>query len=637
MAIKQFITLEGAEDVVANLKKISDAGEQALAKFRESGQQFVATDQFTNSLNQASQALTRTSSATGEFRDGLHLLRPVLGEIGVSLGNIRELGALARLGFEGLAIALVGSLAVAAAKAADAFANLQRSMAFLFGSQGANALDQLKQSADGMGTSVTNLQPALVALLTAMQHLSSFKGIGGEIFISPDRIKSASDAVETLERQLLVLGKTGTEASAEVVKFFDTISKIDPQTKKPIGLTQQAFLDLQRSAPEVAKFISDAFLKNLGGDLWAKLQKGPADFLQLLRAMAAQKPAVFAQPIPPTVLKSFEDLGTAWHNLLTTLGQSSGVPPFLASLRDAVVSLTPIIGGVLTNIANLGTVVAGFFGDLGKLGSAIASAFKTGDFGPALTALKALFVDFFTNIKNDLVNVFGDLPGRIVAVIANIDYQAAFGALIAAGKAAEQAVVDAFTQLVATIAGLSWAGVFDSLLSAAQTVFQAIQTAWQTLVSLINSTQFQPPQPGVGGAPSVTEFAGGGFVSGPGSTTSDSILARLSNFEYVMRAAAVKFYGVDFMHAVNALRLPKDFFRSFSLGGLVLPPFPSPPRFAQGGLAMAGDQGLRPVNIFFDRQKFALSGPADEVERLVKASVFEQLAAGGRSPSWRRS
>jgi hypothetical protein len=104
-----------------------------------------------------------------------------------------------------------------------------------------------------------------------------------------------------------------------------------------------------------------------------------------------------------------------------------------------------------------------------------------------------------------------------------------------------------------------------------------------------------------------------------------------------MRAAAVKFYGVDFMHALNAMRLPKDFFRSFNLGGLVMPPFPSPPRFAQGGLAMAGGESLRPVNIFFDRQKFALAGSGDEVERLVKASVFEQLAAGGRSPSWRRS
>jgi hypothetical protein len=179
------------------------------------------------------------------------------------------------------------------------------------------------------------------------------------------------------------------------------------------------------------------------------------------------------------------------------------------------------------------------------------------------------------------------------------------------------------------------------LLSAAQTIFDAIRTAWQAVVSFISQNQPQFQSPG-GGSSSFSEFApggaaGGGHIRGAGTSTSDSILAWLSNNEFVMRSAAVSHYGVGFMQAINSMRLPKDFFRSFNLGGLVLPPFPSPPRFAQGGLAMAESGSLRPVNIFFDRQKFALAGPADEVERLVKASVFEQLAAGGRSPSWRRS
>lgn len=59
-------------------------------------------------------------------------------------------------------------------------------------------------------------------------------------------------------------------------------------------------------------------------------------------------------------------------------------------------------------------------------------------------------------------------------------------------------------------------------------------------------------------------FAGGGHVRGPGSGTSDSILARLSNGEYVLRAAAVRKYGTDFLDRMNGLRLP-----GFSDGGLV--------------------------------------------------------------------
>lgn len=50
-------------------------------------------------------------------------------------------------------------------------------------------------------------------------------------------------------------------------------------------------------------------------------------------------------------------------------------------------------------------------------------------------------------------------------------------------------------------------------------------------------------------------FAGGGRVRGPGSSTSDSIPAWLSNGEYVINAAAVDRYGEDFFDAANAMRL----------------------------------------------------------------------------------
>lgn len=45
--------------------------------------------------------------------------------------------------------------------------------------------------------------------------------------------------------------------------------------------------------------------------------------------------------------------------------------------------------------------------------------------------------------------------------------------------------------------------------------------------------------------------AGGGFISGPGSGTSDSIMARLSNGEFVMRAAAVNSIGADKLSYMN--------------------------------------------------------------------------------------
>jgi TP901 family phage tail tape measure protein len=48
--------------------------------------------------------------------------------------------------------------------------------------------------------------------------------------------------------------------------------------------------------------------------------------------------------------------------------------------------------------------------------------------------------------------------------------------------------------------------------------------------------------------------ASGGFISGPGTSTSDSIPARLSRGEYVMSAKAVDKYGVAMMDGLNARR-----------------------------------------------------------------------------------
>ena len=87
-------------------------------------------------------------------------------------------------------------------------------------------------------------------------------------------------------------------------------------------------------------------------------------------------------------------------------------------------------------------------------------------------------------------------------------------------------------------------------------------------------------------------FASGGYVTGPGTTTSDSIPARLSTGEYVLRAEAVRRVGVEFLHALN--------------GGLAAPRWLGPRlAFAEGGLvpdvaqapAAAPSQSVRIVNV----------------------------------------
>jgi hypothetical protein len=70
------------------------------------------------------------------------------------------------------------------------------------------------------------------------------------------------------------------------------------------------------------------------------------------------------------------------------------------------------------------------------------------------------------------------------------------------------------------------------------------------------------------------KFANGGLVRGPGTTTSDSIMAKvgyakggtigLSNKEYVVKAAAVKKYGTGFMDAINEQKFGAGFKDSIS-------------------------------------------------------------------------
>ena len=62
-------------------------------------------------------------------------------------------------------------------------------------------------------------------------------------------------------------------------------------------------------------------------------------------------------------------------------------------------------------------------------------------------------------------------------------------------------------------------------------------------------------------------FADGGYVSGPGTSRSDSIPARLSNGEFVMSANSVKHWGVGLLDNLNNRKMPNLAFESPSYNG----------------------------------------------------------------------
>jgi TP901 family phage tail tape measure protein len=190
--------------------------------------------------------------------------------------------------------------------------------------------------------------------------------------------------------------------------------------------------------------------------------------------------------------------------------------------------------------------------------------------------------------------------GRAAAEIAQTD----IGATIAAPF---QAAADGIRQ--------SWAGVvsfvqsgFSELTSSVDQAVRQIESAITRIIARLRAAAAEARRlsSAAGGAGSgfaeggfAQAFAGGGRVSGPGTGTSDSIPAWLSHGEFVLTAKAVRQYGLDFLYALNGLKLPKDFLKGikgYASGGLV-----QMPRFNVGGLVDGMMDGLsslspQPIN-----------------------------------------
>jgi len=146
------------------------------------------------------------------------------------------------------------------------------------------------------------------------------------------------------------------------------------------------------------------------------------------------------------------------------------------------------------------------------------------------------------------------------------------------------------------------------------------RSAWDAIRSVVSAIGSLPGTTAGGDMPPMPARAAGGMVYGPGSGTSDSILARLSNGEFVMRAAAVSKWGPRFMAALNGMQNPFG----YAGGGLVRP------RFAAGGMVTARTSDGVTVNLSFPGGTFALRGDAAIVGGLTREARRAGMLSAGR-------
>jgi predicted NUDIX family NTP pyrophosphohydrolase len=334
---------------------------------------------------------------------------------------------------------------------------------------------------------------------------------------------------------------------------------------------------------------------------------------------------------------------------------------FLNRLNDSLKSNDGLIHNFISGLVALGQAI-------GALGSAIVSVADTFAKFINLLSGRTLNLDGWALIKGALVTIgilLVALTGPIGIIIAGVtalvvaigyvrDHWEQVTKFIQDHKAAIIGIGVAIAVIVAAFApwtvalGLIGAGIVLIVQHWGE-VKAAIASAWEQLKdnavtrflerAIDLATKLKNLMSGNGwkgkddaslpnlqsdgsNTPNVEGHAEGGPIRGPGTGTSDSILARLSNGEFVTKAKAVAFWGSDFMHAINNMQLP-----GFASGGLV----PAPVRMSGGGTIPATST----VNLSIDGRSFnGLKGPKSTVDDLANFAISRQTSAAGSNPSW---
>lgn len=261
--------------------------------------------------------------------------------------------------------------------------------------------------------------------------------------------------------------------------------------------------------------------------------------------------------------------------------------------------IAPVLLGIAGFITGLNAPIIAF-GALLIAAGAIAAVFwddiKAG-FSDALEYVKGLFSSFGDALKSVWTTLGSALTGM-------------WDGIGAAAKTALDGVLSIANNILGTIKGL-----IDGVISAATRAASAVASV------------FSGEANGGGGTDAMgSRFASGGHVRGRGTSTSDSIPAWLSNGEFVVRAAAVKKYGLGLLQSINGL----------SAGGFKM----GMPAFAGGGLvgslpSLASASPSSIVNLTIGTETFAGLRASDDVaERLARYAAKRVAASAGKRPSW---
>ncbi|QIM63712.1 phage tail protein [Pasteurellaceae bacterium Orientalotternb1] len=242
--------------------------------------------------------------------------------------------------------------------------------------------------------------------------------------------------------------------------------------------------------------------------------------------------------------------------------------------------------------------------------------------------LKDIYAQTVTEIEKQLplLQQLAQMPGTQgqAASVMLEQMKLKIAELKAVGNELEKAFKDGLTQ-----------GIQSSLMGLAQGTMTLKEAIRNLALTIVNSmAQIAAQQLAMQATSAVGSWFGaaasaaggtvaaatGGYIRGPGTSTSDSIPARLSDGEFVVNAAMVRRYGVGFMHAINRGTL-----RQFNRGGLVSQPVM--PSYREPGLS---------DRVMDDKQQQVVASPVNVQQTLLLDSA-EVFSAGINSTEGTRA
>ena len=369
-----------------------------------------------------------------------------------------------------------------------------------------------------------------------------------------DALKSVEDSTRDVNRQLRDFGKTDFQKKLSQIAYAgqDKQSDIDKLSAKAAELSATAnALSIKASnlsLDSVATISTDLIAasvdlsdssKEVAGNIKDTLANSTAalgDALTLVPAISSLFDGILAGmlKIPPALIlvsNAVQGVGSAASNA------SGGLTAFGAAAGMAGSSATSATGPV---------------NSVGAAFTAVAPAASAS--GAALTALGAAFATASAAL-NSLTGTFNGASSALDGL--NASFASASTGLAGLGSAFEGTAASG-ASLAGSLGAVS--GAMEGIAGAAAGAAGGISAA---ISALSAASSMQAPS----GAATAVKAAGGGYIRGPGTTTSDEIPAFLSDKEFVMPADSVEQYGLGFMNSVKNGTLKRPIYRA--LGGAV--------------------------------------------------------------------